>query len=69
MVKFVEQNRKNSGTALFSIQDSKVKFRFENLFKRFHSRINLTTLFLTKIYLVNTKTLSYVVATLRNLNL
>jgi hypothetical protein len=28
--------------------------RFEVLFKRFHPRINLTTLFLTKTYLLNT---------------
>jgi hypothetical protein len=31
----------------------KVKFRFEVLFKNFHSRINLTKLFLNKTYLVN----------------
>jgi hypothetical protein len=32
----------------------KIKLRFEVLFKKFHSRINLTTLFLTKSYLLNT---------------
>jgi hypothetical protein len=51
MVTFDEQN---SDFALFPIQDPKVKFRFEVLFKKFHPRINLTTLFLTKSYLLNT---------------
>jgi hypothetical protein len=32
----------------------KVKLRLEGLFKKFHPRINLTTLFLTKSYLLNT---------------
>jgi hypothetical protein len=32
----------------------KVKFRFEVLFKKFHPRINLTTLFSTKPYLLDT---------------
>jgi hypothetical protein len=31
------------------------KLRFEVLFKKFHPKINMTTLFLTKIYLLNTK--------------
>jgi hypothetical protein len=30
------------------------KLRLEVLFKKFHPRINLTTLFLTKLYLLNT---------------
>jgi hypothetical protein len=29
--------------------------RFEVLFKKFHPRINLATLFFTKLYLLNTK--------------
>jgi hypothetical protein len=33
---------------------SRAKLRFEVLFKRFHPRINLTTLFLTETYLLNT---------------
>jgi hypothetical protein len=37
-----------------SILDSRVKLSFEVLFKIFNSRINLTTLFSTKIYLLNT---------------
>jgi hypothetical protein len=32
----------------------KMKLRLEVLFKKFHPRINLTTLFLTKLYLLNT---------------
>jgi hypothetical protein len=32
----------------------KMKLRLEVLFKRFYPRINLTTLFLTKLYLLNT---------------
>jgi hypothetical protein len=32
----------------------KIKFGLEVLFKKFHLRINLTTLFLTKSYLLNT---------------
>jgi hypothetical protein len=32
----------------------KMKLRLEVLFKKFHPRINLTTLFLTKSYLLNT---------------
>jgi hypothetical protein len=42
MVKFVEHVR------------PKVKFRFEVLFKKFHPRINLTTLFYPKPHLLNT---------------
>jgi hypothetical protein len=47
-----EQTDKNSDFALFPIQDPRVKLRFKVLFKKFHPRINLTTLFLTKIYLL-----------------
>jgi hypothetical protein len=32
----------------------KMKLRLEVLFKKFHPRLNLTTLFLTKLYLLNT---------------
>jgi hypothetical protein len=32
----------------------KMKLRLEVLFKKFHPRINMTTLFLTKLYLLNT---------------
>jgi hypothetical protein len=39
---------------IFPIQVPRAKLRFEVLFKRFHPRINLTTLFSTKIYLLNT---------------
>jgi hypothetical protein len=35
------------------MKDPRVNLRFEVLFKKFHPRINLTTLFLTKIYLLN----------------
>jgi hypothetical protein len=48
-VKFVEQTDKNSDFALFALQDLWVKLRFEVLFKKFYPRINLTTLFWTKI--------------------
>jgi hypothetical protein len=34
--------------------DLKMKLRLEVLFKKFHARINLTTLFSTKSYLLNT---------------
>jgi hypothetical protein len=55
MVKFVEQNLiKHSDYALFSIQVPRAKLRFDVLFKKFHPRINLTTFFLTKTYLLNT---------------
>jgi hypothetical protein len=36
------------------IQVPRAKLRFEVFFKSFHRRINLTTLFLTKTYLLNT---------------
>jgi hypothetical protein len=40
---------------MFPIQVlSTAKLRFEVLFKRFHTRLNLTTLLLTKTYLLNT---------------
>jgi hypothetical protein len=44
----------NSGFALFLIQVPKAKLRFEVLLKKFHCRINLTTFFLTKTYILNT---------------
>jgi hypothetical protein len=47
MVKFVEQKK-------FPIQVPRAKLGFEVLFKRFHPRINPTTLFFTKTYLLNT---------------
>jgi hypothetical protein len=43
---------KNSNFALFPIQDPREKLIFEVLFKKFHPRINLPTLFLTKTYLL-----------------
>jgi hypothetical protein len=48
MVNFVEQN---SDFALFR---PKAKLRLEVLFKKFHPRINLATLFSTKLNLLNT---------------
>jgi hypothetical protein len=54
MVKFVEKTEQNSDFALFLILDPEARLRFEILFKKTHPRINLTTLFLTKIYLLNT---------------
>jgi hypothetical protein len=54
MVKFVEKTEQNSDFALFPILDPKTRLRFEILFKKTHPRINLTTLFLPKIYLLNT---------------
>jgi hypothetical protein len=50
-LKKIEQN---SDFALFSILDPKARLRFEILFKKTHPRISLITLFLTKIYLLNT---------------
>jgi hypothetical protein len=55
MMEFVEKTEQNSDFALFPILDPKARLRFEILFKKSHPRINLTTLFLTKIYLLNTK--------------
>jgi hypothetical protein len=40
--------------SIFPIQVPRAKLRFKVLFKEFHSRENLTTLFSTKIYLLNT---------------
>jgi hypothetical protein len=51
MLKKTEQN---SDFALLPIKDPKARLRFEILFKKTHPRINLTTLFSTKIYLLNT---------------
>jgi hypothetical protein len=36
------------------MQASRAKLRFEVLFKRFYPKVNLTTLFLTETYLLNT---------------
>jgi uncharacterized membrane protein len=47
---------KNNGFALFTVykNTSEEKFRFEVLFKKFHPKINLSTLFLTLTYLLYT---------------
>jgi hypothetical protein len=50
----VEKTEQNSGFALFPIKDPKARLRFKILFKKTHPRINLTTLFSAKIYLLNT---------------
>jgi hypothetical protein len=39
---------------VWEIQVPRAKLRFEVFFKKFHPKINLTTLFLTKIYTLNT---------------
>jgi hypothetical protein len=44
----------NKIVILYYFLDPKARLRFEILFKNTHLRINLTTLFLTKIYLLNT---------------
>jgi hypothetical protein len=54
MVKFVEKTEQNSDFTLFPILDPKARLRFEILFKKTHPRINLSTLFLPKVYLLNT---------------
>jgi hypothetical protein len=54
MVKFVEKTEQNSDFALFPVFDPKARLRFEILFKKTLPRINLTTLFFTKLYLLNT---------------
>jgi hypothetical protein len=46
--------KKNCCFASFPIQVPRAKLRFEVLFKKFHRRIKLTTLFSTKLYLLNT---------------
>jgi hypothetical protein len=43
----------NSDFAPFPMQDFKAKLRFKVFFKKFYPRINLTTLLLTKNYLLN----------------
>jgi hypothetical protein len=72
----LKKTEQNSDFALFPIIDPKARLRYEILFKKTHPRINLTTLFFTKIYLLNTirafldknlKTLNKG-GTLRNLN-
>jgi hypothetical protein len=55
MVTFAKQNLiKYSNFSILRIQVPRSKLRFEVLFKRFHPKINLTTLFFTKTYLLNT---------------
>jgi hypothetical protein len=49
MMKFVEKTEQNSDFALFSILDPKARLTFAILFKKTHPRINLTSLFFTKI--------------------
>jgi hypothetical protein len=51
MVTFVEQNLIKY---IFPMQVPRANLRFEVLFKEFHPRVNLTTIFLTKTYLLNT---------------
>ena len=51
------KNGKNCDFALCHIEVPRVNLRFEVLFKEFHPRINLITLFFTKTYLENTKKL------------
>jgi hypothetical protein len=53
-VPHISNRELNSGFALLPIQVLRVKLRFEVMFKKFHPRINLTTLFLTKTYILNT---------------
>jgi hypothetical protein len=53
MVKFVEQTGQNSFLPYFPY-NPKAKLRFEVLFKKFHPRIHMATLFTTKSYLLNT---------------
>jgi hypothetical protein len=54
MVKFVEQTGQNSFLPYFPY-NPEAKLILEVFFKKFHLRINRTTLFLTKSYLLNTK--------------
>jgi hypothetical protein len=54
MVKFVEKTEQNRDFTLFTILDPEARLSFEILFKKTHPKINLTTLFLPKIYLLNT---------------
>jgi hypothetical protein len=53
MMKYLNKTEQNCVFALFHIQDPKARLRFEVLFKKCHPRINLTTLFFTKSYLLN----------------
>jgi hypothetical protein len=53
MVKFVELDSVSDFT-LFPIQVPRAKLRFKVLFKEFHPKVNLTTVFFAKIYLLNT---------------
>jgi hypothetical protein len=50
----LKKTEQNSDFALFPIKDPKARLRFEILFKKTHPKINLTKLFSTKIYLLNT---------------
>jgi hypothetical protein len=50
----LKKTEQNSDFPLFPILDPKVRLRFEILFKKTHPRTNLTTLYLTKMYLLNT---------------
>jgi hypothetical protein len=50
----LKKTKQNSDFELFPILDPKARLRFEILFKKTHPRVNLTTLFLLKIYLLNT---------------
>jgi hypothetical protein len=54
MVTFVEQNFIKYVVIFHIPIVPRAKLRLQVLFKRFHPRINLTTLFLTKTYLLNT---------------
>jgi hypothetical protein len=53
MVKFVEKIGQNSLLPYFPY-NPKAKLRTEVLFKKFHRRINWTTLYSTKLHLLNT---------------
>jgi hypothetical protein len=50
----MKRTEQNSDFALFPILDPKARLIFEILFKKTHPRINLTTIFLPKSYLLNT---------------
>jgi hypothetical protein len=50
----LNKTEQNNDFALFPIQDPKARLRFEVLFKKIHPRIDLTTLYSTKSYLLNT---------------
>jgi hypothetical protein len=54
MMKFVEQNSTKIVILPYFPYNLKMKLRLEVLFKKFHPKLNLTALFLTKSYLLNT---------------